>query len=193
MKRLVKTTVIILMLFIINSSFCNTSEADKTPVLNEIIKRADDISPGTEKQWNKERKRREELKEMLNYQKRKAWYDNSEKREEENESIEYEKEELDRKYKKGELGIVEYLEGIKRINDACNNIKYEKNKEWIRKNDLDKKSLEIFQEEMNRALEKLMNGIKNNNKKEVKKSFDKFLEMYKETNDILEKKIEYIN
>ena len=193
MKGLANRIAIILIFFMINPSLCNAYEADRTPVLNDIIKRADHIVPGIEKQWNKERDRRKELKEMLTYQKRKSWYDNSEKREEENESFEYEREELDRKYKNGELSIVEHLESIKKMNDRYNNVRYKKNKEWIKKNDLDKRSLEIFQEEMNGALENLIKGIKNNNKKDVKKSFNKFLEMYKETNDILEKKIEYSN
>lgn len=193
MKGLVKRITIIVIFFMINASLCNAYSVDKTPILNEIIKKADEIVPGIEKQWSMERNRRKELKEMLTYKKRKIWYDNSEKREEEIEDKEYEKEELDRKYKNGELSVVEHLEGIKKINDKYNNIRYEKNKEWIRKNDLDKKSLEIFQEEMNKSLEILIRGIKNNNKKDVKKSFNKFLEMYKETNDILEKKIEYSN
>lgn len=193
MKRLIKSVAVVLILFVINTNICSSSCLDKTPILDEIIKKADEIVPGTEKQWNKEKARREELKEMFTYQKRKNWYDNSEKREEENESLEYEKEELDRKYKNGELSVIQYLDSVKKINDRCNNIRYEKNKEWIKKNDLDKKSLEVFQDEMNKALESLIYGIKSDNKKEVRKSFNTLLEMYKGTNDILEKKIKYAN
>ncbi|WBW98273.1 hypothetical protein [Oceanirhabdus sp. W0125-5] len=186
MKRMIFFSLV--LIFSLNLNVVALTREVKADNLNAVFKKADEISPGLYKKWENARNKRENLKDALISAKRKQWEESAEDREAIKETISLEEEYLLHQYNEGILNEKEYGDKLKAIYNKYDKERVEKNKRWLEGVKKDSKRINEYKEEMKSSFNKIVEGINNNNKEKVERSFNEFLESYEKTTEILMEK-----
>ncbi len=186
MKRIVFFSLV--LIFSLNLNVSALTGEVKSDNLNVIFKKADEISPGLYKKWEKARNERENLKDALIMAKRKRWQESAEDREGIEETISLEEEYLLQQYNEGILNEKEYGDKLNDIYNKYDQERVDKNRRWVEEVKRDSQRINEYKEEMKESFNKIIEGINNNNKEKVEISFDDFVKAYKKTTDVLKEK-----
>lgn len=187
MKKLVFVfTMLIICICSSSYTYAKSNDGEK---INEVFRRADELSPGTYKRWEEVRNIRNNLKDEIVQKKREQWKASAEDREAVKETIDLEEEFLLNQYKEGIITEKEYEEKLKVLHLETSQLMIEKNRCWVEEVRRDQEIMDEYKGEMKESFAEIMEGIKDNNKVQVDKSFDRFIYSYEKTTDVLKEKM----